>query len=104
MSLAAARAFLLDEYVGLPPGHPQSYRAFVAEHLESGVDLAPGAVQAPDAAAADPPAAGAVRSPSAAAAAPPAAGRPCEEAIAAAGGVDLQLLGIGGDGHIGFNE
>ncbi|HEY2997774.1 MAG TPA: glucosamine-6-phosphate deaminase [Acidimicrobiales bacterium] len=88
LSLAAARAFLLDEYVGLPPGHPQAYRAFVAEHLESGVDLAPGAVQAPDVAAAD----------------LPAACRRYEEAIAAAGGVDLQLLGIGGDGHIGFNE
>jgi len=88
LSLAAARAFLLDEYVGLPPGHPQAYRAFVAEHLESGVDLAPDAVQAPDVAAAD----------------LPAACRRYEEAIAAAGGVDLQLLGIGGDGHIGFNE
>jgi glucosamine-6-phosphate deaminase len=86
LSLAAARAFLLDEYVGLPPGHPQAYRAFV--HLESGVDLVPGAVQAPDVAAAD----------------LPAACRRYEEAIAAAGGVDLQLLGIGGDGHIGFNE
>jgi glucosamine-6-phosphate deaminase len=88
LSLAAARAFLLDEYVGLSPGHPQAYRAFVAEHLESGVDLAPDAVQAPDVAAAD----------------LPAACRRYEEAIAAAGGVDLQLLGIGGDGHIGFNE
>jgi glucosamine-6-phosphate deaminase len=88
LSLAAAQAFLLDEYVGLPPGHAQSYRAFVARELEAQVDLAPGAVQGPD-----------VHAPDLAAA--------CdryEAAIRAAGGVDLQILGIGTDGHIGFNE
>jgi glucosamine-6-phosphate deaminase len=88
LSLARCRAFLLDEYVGLPPGHPHSYRAFVARELEAGVDLPAGAVRAPDVHAADLVAA-------------------CEEyeaAIRAAGGVDLQLLGIGTDGHIAFNE
>jgi glucosamine-6-phosphate deaminase len=88
LSLAQVQAFLLDEYVGLPPGHPQSYRSFVARELELHVDLADGAVHAPD-----------VQSDDLAAA--------CvayERAIAAAGGVDLQLLGIGTDGHIGFNE
>jgi glucosamine-6-phosphate deaminase len=88
VSLAGARAFLLDEYVGLPEGHPQAYRAFVARELEQHVDFGPGAVQGPDVRAAD----------------LPAACRAFEAAIAVAGGVDLQLLGIGTDGHIGFNE
>ena len=90
LSLAHARAFLLDEYVGLPPGHPEAYRAFVARELEAHVDLPAGAVQGPDVMA---------------------EGRALleacdryETAIRAAGGVDLQLLGIGTDGHIGFNE
>jgi glucosamine-6-phosphate deaminase len=88
LSLAGVRAFLLDDYVGLPPGHAQSYRSFVARELEAVVDLAPGAVQGP----------GVHRDDLMAA---------CDEyeaAIEAAGGVDLQLLGIGTDGHIGFNE
>lgn len=90
LSLAGTRAFLLDEYVGLPPGHPEGYRTFIARELEAHVDFAAGAVQGPD-----------VR----------AEGRDLlaaceryEDAIRAAGGVDLQLLGIGTDGHIGFNE
>lgn len=88
LSLSRCRAFLLDEYVGLAPGHPQSYRAIVARELEAVVDLPPGAVQGPDATADDLPAACAAY----------------EAAIAAAGGVDFQLLGIGTDGHIAFNE
>jgi glucosamine-6-phosphate deaminase len=88
LSLAGVRAFLLDEYVGLPRGHDQGYRTFVARHLEDRVDLAPGAVQGPDVWADDLPAACAAY----------------EDAIAAAGGVDVQLLGIGTDGHVGFNE
>ena len=90
LSLAKARAFLLDEYVGLPPGHPEAYRAFIARELEAHVDLPAGAVQGPD-----------VRAEG------PALLEACdayETAIRAAGGVDLQLLGIGTDGHIGFNE
>jgi glucosamine-6-phosphate deaminase len=88
LSLAGVRAFLLDEYVGLPRGHDQGYRTFVARHLEDRVDLAPGAVHGPDAWADDLPAACAAY----------------EDAIAAVGGVDVQLLGIGTDGHVGFNE
>jgi glucosamine-6-phosphate deaminase len=88
VSFARARAFLLDEYVGLGPDHPQSYRRFVAEHLERHVDFPAGAVRGPDATAADLPAAAAAY----------------EAAIAAAGGVDLELLGIGADGHVAFNE
>ena len=88
LSLSRARAFLLDEYAGLPRDHPQTYRAFIARELEAHVDLAPGAVQGPDTSGDD----------------IPAACADYEAAIVAAGGVDLQLLGIGTDGHIGFNE
>jgi glucosamine-6-phosphate deaminase len=88
LSLARCSAFLLDEYVGLGDGHPQSYRAFIAEHFEAGVDISPAAVHGPDGRGADIPAACAAY----------------EAAIAGAGGIDLQLLGIGVDGHVGFNE
>jgi glucosamine-6-phosphate deaminase len=88
LSLARARAFLLDEYVGLPAGHPQSYRSFIARELEAHVDFAPVAVRGPDVHADD----------------LLAACDAYEAAIRAAGGVGLQLLGIGTDGHIGFNE
>src|SRR5690554_358794 len=88
LSFARARGFTLDEYVGLPADHPESYRSVIDRELVSRVDFAPGAVQGPDGAADD------LR----------AACVAYEEAIAAAGGVDLQILGIGTDGHIGFNE
>ena len=88
LSLAAARAFLLDDYLGLPRAHHAGYRTFVARELEQHVDFGPGAVQGPDAWADD----------------LVAACDDYEAALAAAGGVDLQLLGIGADGHIGFNE
>jgi glucosamine-6-phosphate deaminase len=88
LTLAGARAFLLDEYVGLPPGAPESYRAFIRAHFEAGVDIPPDAVEGPDVTAAD----------------LTAACARYEAARAEAGGVDLQLLGIGTDGHIGFNE
>jgi glucosamine-6-phosphate deaminase len=88
LSVRRVRAFLLDEYVGLPADHPQSYRAFIERELVRHLDFAPGAVTGPDAGDDD----------------PPAACARYEAAIAAAGGIDLQLLGIGTDGHIGFNE
>ena len=88
LSLREVRGFLLDEYVGLPPGHPQSYRRVIATELLDRVDIAPGAVQGPPAERAD----------------VTAACDDYEAAIAAAGGVDLQLLGIGSDGHLAFNE
>lgn len=82
------RAFLLDEYIGLPVGHPESYRAFIERHFSSLVDIAPQHVHVPDGAADD----------------VPAACRAYEAAMLAAGGIDLQLLGVGTDGHLGFNE
>lgn len=88
LSFARARAFLLDEYVGLPAGHPERYASVIDRELASRVDFAPGAVRGPDGDAADVPAACAAY----------------DEAIRAAGGVDLQVLGIGTDGHLAFNE
>lgn len=88
LSFARARAFTLDEYVGLAPEHPERYRNVIDAEIAGRVDFAPGAVQGPDGLADDLPAACAAY----------------EGAIAAAGGVDLQILGIGTDGHIAFNE
>ncbi len=88
LSFAHARAFMLDEYVGLPADHPQRYRNVIEAEIASRVDFSPGAVQGPDGLAEDLVAA--------------CAG--FERAIADAGGVDLQLLGIGTDGHVAFNE
>ena len=88
VSFAHARGFLLDEYVGLPADHPERYRNVIEDEIASRVDFAPDAVQGPDGLAEDI-AAACVR---------------YEASIAAAGGVDLQILGIGTDGHVGFNE
>lgn len=88
VSFALARGFLLDEYVGLPADHPQRYRSVIQRELESLVDFADDAVAGPDGLAADLPAACAAY----------------ERAIADSGGVDLQVLGIGTDGHVAFNE
>jgi glucosamine-6-phosphate deaminase len=88
LGMAAASAFLLDEYVGIPADHPDAYRAFIQRHFTDQVDLPPSALFAPDGTSDD--LAGAAAS--------------YERQIAASGGIDLQLLGIGSDGHIGFNE
>jgi len=88
LSLARARGFMLDEYVGLPPGHPCRYSTVIEVDFVSRVDFAPGAVRGPDGDAAD----------------LHAACAEYEKAMREAGGVDLQILGIGADGHIAFNE
>ncbi|MGX9790479.1 glucosamine-6-phosphate deaminase [Mycobacterium sp. MMS18-G62] len=88
ISFGQARGFTLDEYVGLPADHPERYRNVIDRVFVSRVDFAPGAVHGPDGLAADIPAACAAY----------------ESAIREAGGVDLQILGIGTDGHIAFNE
>lgn len=87
-SYDGVRCFTLDEYVGLPPGHPESYRATIARELTDPLGIDPARVQGPD------------PSPEGL----PTAGARYEEALAAAGGVDLQVLGIGADGHLAFNE
>ncbi|HMO10723.1 MAG TPA: glucosamine-6-phosphate deaminase [Actinotalea sp.] len=88
LSFAQARGFLLDEYVGLPPGHPEGYRTVIEREVVSRLDLRSEAVLGPDGAADD----------------LAAACARYEASISAAGGVDLQILGIGTDGHVAFNE
>lgn len=88
LSFATALGFALDEYVGLPQGHPESYRAVLDRVFVHRVDFAAGAVRTPDGWAQD----------------IPAACQAYEQAIITAGGIDVQLLGLGTDGHIGFNE
>jgi len=83
-----ATTFNLDEFVGVAPDDPGSYRTFMREHLFSRVNLDPARINFLDGSAAD----------------VDAECRRYEDAIAAAGGIDLQLLGIGTNGHIGFNE
>jgi glucosamine-6-phosphate deaminase len=86
VSFAAAWGFCLDEYVGLAPDHPEAYRSVIRRVFADRAGLA--GVRAPDGSAPD----------------LPTAAAEFEAAIASAGGIDLQLLGIGADGHIGFNE
>lgn len=88
LSLAHCTFFLLDEYVGLPPEHPESYRNVIERDFASKVDLNPARLHSLDGLAQD----------------IPAACDAFEAAIRAAGGVDVQLLGLGTDGHIAFNE
>jgi glucosamine-6-phosphate deaminase len=88
VSFARARSFNLDEYVGLAPDHPCSYWHYMREYLFSQVDFAAGATHLPRGDAAD---------------AEAEAAR-YEAEIVAAGDIGLQLLGLGFNGHIGFNE
>ncbi|WP_327288826.1 glucosamine-6-phosphate deaminase [Streptomyces sp. NBC_01198] len=83
-----ARVCQLDEYVGLPTGHPESYRSVVLREVVEPLGLPQDSFMGPDGAAED----------------VQAACEAYDAALAGAGGVDLQLLGIGTDGHIGFNE
>ncbi|MCC5860070.1 MAG: glucosamine-6-phosphate deaminase [Ectothiorhodospiraceae bacterium] len=88
LRLDRATTFNLDEYLGLGPDHPASFARYMRERLFAPLALPPGQCHLPDGMAAD----------------------PCAEAegyearIREAGGIDLQLLGIGINGHIGFNE
>ncbi|WP_205413113.1 glucosamine-6-phosphate deaminase [Austwickia chelonae] len=88
ISLAKSTAFMLDEYVGIDDTHPERYRNVVEREFVARVDIDPELVHGPDGAARDLEAACAAY----------------EKAIADAGGIDLQLLGLGTDGHIAFNE
>lgn len=88
LDFSRASGFALDEYVGLPEGHPEQYRNVIRREFTDRINIDPANVHSPDGSAAD----------------IPAACDAYEAAIAAAGGVDLQLLGVGTDGHIGFNE
>jgi len=88
LDFSAVTTFNLDEYVGLGPSHPASYHRFMHENLFSQINVRPELTHIPDGLAPDVPAS-------------------CEEyeaKIRDAGGIDIQILGIGSDGHIGFNE
>lgn len=86
--LSQVRGFALDEYVGIDPAHPESYRSVIAREVVVPLGLDPARVRVPDGSL------DGIQH----------AGDDYEQAITAAGGVDLQILGIGTDGHIGFNE
>ncbi len=88
INFAKVTTFNLDEYLGLPRAHEQSFYTFMHENFFNHVNVDPGSVHLPDGMAAD----------------PVAACERYEQQIVAAGGIDLQLLGIGSDGHIAFNE
>lgn len=88
ISFAHAHAVLLDEYLGLPPDHPQAYRTVIRRELVDHVDLDPSRLHGPDVTCPD----------------VPAMCSAYEALLTELGGVDVQLLGIGRDGHIGFNE
>ena len=88
LDFSQVTTFNLDEFVGLPPSHPGSYRSFMERKLFSRVNMDPSRVNFLRGDASD-------------------LEQECaryERAIAAAGGIDLQVLGIGTNGHIGFNE
>ena len=82
------RTFNLDEYVGVGPDHPRGYAQFMAEQLFDHVNLPLDRRHLPDGLAPD----------------PDAEARRYESAIEAAGGIDLAVLGVGVNGHLGFNE
>lgn len=88
LSFAGVTVFMLDEYVGLRKTHRQSYATFIREHFADHVDISDNAVHSPD---------GETKDIEAEVAA-------YERMIREAGGIDLQLLGVGTNGHIGFNE
>ncbi|SDJ23679.1 glucosamine-6-phosphate deaminase [Natribacillus halophilus] len=88
LSFREIKTFNLDEYIGLPADHPLSYRVYMDEHLFNNVDISEKNVHLPDGNATD-------------------LAAECdryEERLRHAGGIDLQVLGLGHNGHIGFNE
>ncbi len=88
VDFSLVRTFNLDEYIGLPADDPNSYRYYMNHHLFDHVNIDPRNTHLPDGMATD----------------EEAEAEAYEAAMADAGGIDLQLLGIGNDGHIGFNE
>lgn len=88
LDMAGVSAFALDEYVGLDPNHPESYHSVIDKTVTRQLGIDPACVHVPNGFAEN-------------------VAEACEDyerEITAAGGVDIQLLGIGANGHIGFNE
>ena len=88
VTFSQASTFNLDEFVGVAAAHPASFRQYMHRHLFDGIDLPPERIHFLDGTAAD----------------LDAECERYEREIDAAGGIDLQILGIGANGHIGFNE
>jgi len=88
LDFSKVTTFNLDEYVGLAPLHKNSYNLFMRENLFEHINVNPENAYVPQGNTDD----------------PEEFSRWYEEQIKKAGGIDLQVLGIGGDGHIGFNE
>ena len=88
LSFARVTFFNLDEYVGLAPDHPASYHVYMSKNFYGRIDADPARVHVPNGSAPD----------------PEAECERYEAAIREAGGADLCVLGIGRNGHIGFNE
>ncbi len=88
LDFSSVTTFNLDEYLGLGPDHPASYCRYMQENLFQHINVPPENIHIPDGQAENP-------------------DQECwdyERRMAAAGGIDLQILGIGHNGHIGFNE
>lgn len=88
LDFSRVTTFNLDEYVGLSPTHPQSYRCFMQQNLFDHLNVRPERTNVPDGRALD----------------FELHCRQYEQKIKDAGGIDLQVLGLGSDGHIAFNE
>ncbi|HEV7956519.1 MAG: multidrug transporter [Microbacteriaceae bacterium] len=88
LDVSQVHGFALDEYVGLPEGHPESYRAVITREVVGPLGLTPENIHVPNGAT------DTIQT----------AGADYEQAIAEAGGIDIQILGIGRTGHLGFNE
>lgn len=88
LDISGVTAFALDEYIGLDEGHPESYHSVIRRTVTEPLGLDPARVHVPDGLAAD----------------IEAGCQAFERAIVASGGIDIQLLGVGTNGHIGFNE
>ena len=88
VDFAKVRSFNLDEYCNLPVEHEQSYHSFMKDNLFDHINIDQANTRVPDGNAAD----------------PDAESKQYDADIVAAGGIDIQILGIGRNGHIGFNE
>jgi glucosamine-6-phosphate deaminase len=88
LSFSRVKTFNLDEYIGLTPDNPRSYHYYMFENFIKHIDIPSKNIHIPEGMAVD----------------KEAVGPEYEEEINKAGGIDIQVLGIGKNGHIGFNE